>query len=256
MWTSTDPDDQYWNSYSYVGGHPIVMIDPTGENGLWLVGMLAGAAIGGTIGYAASDGDWRVAAMGAVFGGFVGAGIGSTADWAMESMGYNIDYAAAAAAVQKAARSDAVGQIVIHSVEGANLLRPFRRMPNFTLPITYGDHAFPELQYNPGAPRLGAGPGEPVQVFGTWPGGLKVNSSDELAYMSQSSQRSYPITRSDLSKIGNIINKTANQQSAWSPFSPCSDFASNTWQDVAGEKNDPPAFIIALFRPECFKQKH
>jgi RHS repeat-associated protein len=30
VWISTDPDEQFWNSYSYCGGNPIVLVDPLG----------------------------------------------------------------------------------------------------------------------------------------------------------------------------------------------------------------------------------
>ena len=237
VWLSTDPKDQYWSPYSYVGGHPTVLVDPYGMNGVWAIGMLVGAAIGGTAGYIASDGDWRVTAASAIFGGAVGAGVGSAVDWALESMGKTIDYAVAMQAVKKVADPNFVGNLIIHSSQGINWLRPSTSAPNLIFPLNYGNHALLSLDYNLGSPRLGAGSNDPLKTFATWPQGLTKNNPDDFDYLGNSDQRSYPITKSDLVKISDIINKTqADQAGAWSPFSPCSDFAADSWYSITGEK--------------------
>jgi RHS repeat-associated protein len=43
-----DPAAQYWNAYSYVGGCPLVLVDPSGQNAVagMLIGMAAGAVTG------------------------------------------------------------------------------------------------------------------------------------------------------------------------------------------------------------------
>lgn len=53
MWTSPDPMDEFWNSYSYVGGNPIRLIDP--------VGLQIGCPPGG------HQGGWVEASNGEVF---------------------------------------------------------------------------------------------------------------------------------------------------------------------------------------------
>jgi len=75
VWTSTDPDEQYWNSYSYCGGDPINYIDPNGEDafGGMLIGMAAGAITGAAIAEVTGKEWWQ----GALIGGAIGASYGS-----------------------------------------------------------------------------------------------------------------------------------------------------------------------------------
>src|SRR5690554_2206397 len=58
IFLSTDPQDIYWNSYSYVGGNPIIFMDPNGEHAVF-IGALIGAGVGfvggGLIGGAIDD---------------------------------------------------------------------------------------------------------------------------------------------------------------------------------------------------------
>jgi len=89
VFMAVDPQDQFFNAYSYVGGNPVMMIDPNGEIagaalGFW-IGMGTGAIIGGAVGYH-QTGDFSGALMGAgigaIAGGLAGYGIGSLHDYA------------------------------------------------------------------------------------------------------------------------------------------------------------------------------
>lgn len=79
MFWSTDPSDQYWNTYVYCGGDPINYTDPDGEFAyaafFWTMA-LSGAAIGG-ISAAANGGDWSDILMGAGVGFVAGAMVGA-----------------------------------------------------------------------------------------------------------------------------------------------------------------------------------
>jgi RHS repeat-associated protein len=89
-WTSTDPADQFWDSYMYCGVDPVNFTDPDGRlSGLaggMIIGGISGAVTGAVIGaivFNANGEDWRKGlGVGAAIGGWagfvVGAGIG---DW-------------------------------------------------------------------------------------------------------------------------------------------------------------------------------
>jgi len=97
VFMAVDPQDQFFNAYSYVGGNPVMMIDPNGEIagaalGFW-IGAGAGAIIGGAVGGNLGDEgkgrgnfSWENAligaGIGAIAGGLAGYGIGSLHDYA------------------------------------------------------------------------------------------------------------------------------------------------------------------------------
>jgi RHS repeat-associated protein len=92
VWMSTDPADQFWNTYSYCGGDPVNYTDPDGASVPGIVFALAGAAIGGYVGGVAGNGgemnpakwenqqSWMIGATaGFAIGGGLGYGIESGA---------------------------------------------------------------------------------------------------------------------------------------------------------------------------------
>jgi uncharacterized protein RhaS with RHS repeats len=83
VWTAVDPKGQYYSAYSYVGGNPVLIVDPNGEYGALAgalrgiaSGAIGGAAYGGLIGGAisASQGGsfWEGFGKGALYGGIAG----------------------------------------------------------------------------------------------------------------------------------------------------------------------------------------
>jgi RHS repeat-associated protein len=84
VWMSTDPADQYWNTYSYCGGDPVNFTDPDGR---WVGAAVAltCAVAGGYIGGVAGNGgelnprewtNWGAAGVGFLTGLGIGTGIG------------------------------------------------------------------------------------------------------------------------------------------------------------------------------------
>jgi len=78
-WMSRDPLGYVdgMNLYLYVGGNPLVRIDPYGEWLSTVVGAGVGALVGGVSGYITSGGTWQGAVAGAAGGAVTGAMIGS-----------------------------------------------------------------------------------------------------------------------------------------------------------------------------------
>ncbi|MBN1600170.1 MAG: ParB N-terminal domain-containing protein, partial [Chitinispirillaceae bacterium] len=100
VWMSTDPADQYWNTYSYCGADPVNFTDPDGAfTTAGAVAMMAGAAAGFYLGGVAGNGgqlnpgkwtNYNAAAAGFIAGTAIGAGIG----WGIESGAFSSFFAA------------------------------------------------------------------------------------------------------------------------------------------------------------------
>jgi RHS repeat-associated protein len=88
--TSTDPAEVFWNSYSYCGGDPVNYIDPDGSNpiiGFW-IGAAFGAATGALIGGVTEHnrgGDAGDIATAALLGGTIGFIVGGAAGYGIGS---------------------------------------------------------------------------------------------------------------------------------------------------------------------------
>jgi len=122
--TSTDPADYYWNSYSYCGGDVVNLVDPNGEFpfvGFFWAMALGGAAVGGGIA-AANGGDGYDILQGAMLGFGAGMVVGA-APFALQ--GVFSGGAATTGSVFTAATSSPVnfGRLMGWSVDAYNLGR-------------------------------------------------------------------------------------------------------------------------------------
>jgi len=99
VFTSRDPADQYWNTYSYCGADPINFIDLDGQSAGPIIGAVVGAYVGGLIGNNGNPAfwEWDNSASWWMIGAVAGSGLGAAvevgaANGLFESVGKNIDY--------------------------------------------------------------------------------------------------------------------------------------------------------------------